>query len=201
MTMQGKLIIEFAELSAWRKAESNDLKAFITRQVDMYRPPYERSVSDVPRQCVFAGTTNPSGAYFMDVTGNRRFWPVFCKKIDHYALEQLKEQLWAEAVHYYKSGQQLWLTDEEYKIASEAQKSRMQEDAWMEEIQNLAEERESENNTFLANEEIYRALAIEKPKMDEYNMKRIQRVMTSIGWLEARGVVGGKKLRGWRPKK
>ncbi|MBX0289703.1 toprim domain-containing protein [Hymenobacter sp. HSC-4F20] len=200
MTMQGKLIIEFAELAAWRNAETNDLKAFVSRQVDMYRPPYERTVSEIPRQCVFAGTTNPTGGYFRDVTGNRRFWPVYSNRINHDLLNDWKEQLWAEAVHLYKTGEQVWLNDAEYALATEVQQSRMQEDAWLDDIQEHLKDYDYPG-AFVANGDLYGAVGVEKNRKDEYTLKRIQKIMTSLGWTETRGSVGKTRPRGWKSGK
>src|SRR5581483_7637888 len=45
--MRGIWIIEIAELDAIGRAEVSRIKAFLTRTVDRYRPPYERYVIDV----------------------------------------------------------------------------------------------------------------------------------------------------------
>ena len=83
MTMQGKLIVEIAELASFRKSENEEIKAFITRQVDEYRPPYGRTVLRRPRYFVLAGSTNElEEGYLTDDTGNRRYWPVKCGSID-----------------------------------------------------------------------------------------------------------------------
>ena len=79
--MRGVWVVEFAELDAISRAEVSRIKAFLTRTTDRYRPPYERYVITVPRQCVFAGSVNPE-TYLRDETGNRRFWPVRCGEID-----------------------------------------------------------------------------------------------------------------------
>ena len=51
--LRGKWIIELSELSAMRRSEVEKVKAYISRQVDHYRPSYGRRSVDVPRQCVF----------------------------------------------------------------------------------------------------------------------------------------------------
>ena len=84
--MRGTWIIEIAELDAISRAEVSRIKAFLTRTIDRYRPPYERYVIAVPRQCVFAGSVNPD-TYLRDETGNRRFWPIRCGVIDLDALQ------------------------------------------------------------------------------------------------------------------
>ncbi|WP_096703323.1 VapE domain-containing protein [Magnetospirillum sp. 15-1] len=127
---RGVWIIEIAELDAIGRAETSRIKSFLSRSVDRYRPPYERYVIDVPRQCVFAGTVNPD-TYLRDETGNRRFWPVRCGKIDIAALRRDRDQLWAEAMVWYANGVEWWIEDEETKrMAEDAQEERYQGDAW-----------------------------------------------------------------------
>ena len=127
---RGVWIIEIAELDAIGRAEVSRIKSFLSRSVDRYRPPYERYVVDVPRQCVFAGTVNPD-TYLRDETGNRRFWPIRCGRIDIDALRLDRDQLWAEAMTWFNQGIKWWIEDEETKRQAEAeQEERYQGDAW-----------------------------------------------------------------------
>jgi putative DNA primase/helicase len=128
--MRGVWVVEFAELDAISRAEVSRIKAFLTRTTDRYRPPYERYVITVPRQCVFAGSVNPE-TYLRDETGNRRFWPVRCGDIDIDALARDRDQLWAEAVARYRAGAIWWLDDPELiALAKAEQDQRYQADAW-----------------------------------------------------------------------
>lgn len=77
MQLHGLWCVELAELDALKHSDGARLKAFMTRTNDRYRPPFGRSVVDVPRQRVFAGTANED-EYLRDPTGGRRFWPVAC---------------------------------------------------------------------------------------------------------------------------
>ncbi len=72
--LRGAWLVEMAELNALSKAELAATKSFISRAVDRYRPSYGRRVIEAHRQCVFAGTVNPS-EYLRDETGARRSWP------------------------------------------------------------------------------------------------------------------------------
>lgn len=125
--IQGYWIIELGELTGFSKAETNEIKQFISRQEDVYREPYGRRTASYPRQCVFIGTTNDSH-YLRDTTGNRRFWPVDIgvQKPTKNVFEQLaleRDQIWAEAVAAYMVGESLCLSqdaDTEAKLAQES---------------------------------------------------------------------------------
>jgi len=144
--MRGIWIIEMAELDAIGQADVSRIKAFLSRTTDRYRPPYERYVVTVPRQCVFAGTVNPD-TYLRDETGNRRFWPLRCGDIDLDGLRRDRNHLWAEAVARYRAGAPWWIEDRTLVAeASAAQEARYQGDAWDARIERwLISERKSVN--------------------------------------------------------
>ena len=55
MQARGVWIIELSELDSMSKSEVSRIKAFMSRQVDRFRPSYGRRVIEAPRECVFAG--------------------------------------------------------------------------------------------------------------------------------------------------
>src|SRR5438874_8875079 len=72
MVLRGTWLYEMPELSSMSRTERNTMKAFMTREVDRYRPTRANLPVNQPRRCVFAGTVNPEGAgYLTDTTGNR----------------------------------------------------------------------------------------------------------------------------------
>jgi predicted P-loop ATPase len=112
--ISGKWIIELAELSNFHSAKDvNVIKSFVTRTTDRHRPPYGKVAVDLPRGCVFAGTTNDA-EYLQDTTGNRRFWPVTVgnRDIDIAAISAIRDQLWAEAAVRVARGERYWPKDE-----------------------------------------------------------------------------------------
>lgn len=127
--LRGKWIIELAELKNVRGTEVEKVKAFMSRGIDHYRPSYARRSVDIPRQCVFVGSTNED-IYLHDPTGNRRFWPVPIGVIDRVALKRDRDQLWAEAYHRYMQGEEWWLPKELEVVAKAIQAERLEEDTW-----------------------------------------------------------------------
>ena len=111
--LQGHWFIEFGELTAKTKAQSiEEFKAFLTRQKETYKTPYDKYPQDHLRQCVFCGTSNDLQFLPFDRSGNRRFAPVLIDpaKAEHHILEDEQksrayiEQMWAEAMEIYRSG-------------------------------------------------------------------------------------------------
>lgn len=107
-------IWEVAELGATtRKADVEALKHFITTRWVTVRRPYDKYDMHKPAQASLIGTINPDGSGFLaDGTGNRRFLTMTLSKID-YAYTQLPiDRIWAQAVHYYRTGV-TWLLPED----------------------------------------------------------------------------------------
>ena len=110
-------VIELPELGSIKRSDVEQVKAYISRQIDSYRPAYGSVNEAHPRQCIFCGTTNET--YFLKgETGNRRFWVI---KVNpdlrkngnpRQAIETDRDQLWAEAVQRYREGEKLYLNEE-----------------------------------------------------------------------------------------
>lgn len=128
--LEGIWGLELAEIEHLIRSEPETVKAFLSRQVERYRPSYGRTVVERPRQCVLIGTTNRDD-YARDSTGNRRYWPVRCVKADVEWLLNNREQLWAEAAVIEAAGEALWLDDAVVRIEAKLQQSmRNDEDPW-----------------------------------------------------------------------
>ena len=109
-------IIEMGELASIKRSDVESIKAYLSKRVDIYRAAYARRTAEHPRQCIFCGTTNEA-LFLKGDNGNRRFWIIAVdptlRKYTAWqdAIDRDRDQLWAEAVHYYKQGEKLYLDD------------------------------------------------------------------------------------------
>ena len=104
--LQGRVIVEAAEMAGSSRAELESLKSFLTRQDDgVVRLAYRRNPEQMLRRCIIVGTSNNSEMLPNDPSGNRRFVVVQCPNGSN--VESLcdanRSQWWAEAVYKYSN--------------------------------------------------------------------------------------------------
>ena len=114
--LQGVWLVEISELDAFRRTDVARIKQFLSLRTDRFRAAYGRHVKELPRCCVFFGTTNTKD-FLQDRTGNRRFWPVdvgvvpVVKSVWTDLPDEI-DQLWAEAKVRWQLGEPLYLSGE-----------------------------------------------------------------------------------------
>lgn len=192
---------EFAELDAFGRAEIARVKSFLSSPADDFRPPYGKSNVKVERRCIFVGTVNDS-EYLRDPTGNRRFWPVRCGKIDISALEKDREQLMAEAREMFTSGERWWPEGDEVGHCEEAQAERATHDAWMDHIEPYLRKESLRLNgeTFITVGDLLAgALGLEKGKWGQGEQIRVARCLGVLGWNRVQRRADGKREWGYVP--
>jgi predicted P-loop ATPase len=176
--LRGKWLIEIAELSAMRRAESEALKSFITRTTERYRPSYGRKEVIEPRQCIFIGTTNRD-AYLRDESGGRRFWPIKVGTIDTDALAHDRDQLFAEAVQLYRSGEKWWPEDEfELDSIKPEQEARFESDVWEDTVSGWLVDQQRATVSQVARE----ALHLDTPRIGTAEQRRIAAILERLVW-------------------
>jgi predicted P-loop ATPase len=179
--LQSAWIVELAELDAVTRQETSTVKAFLSRCVDRFRPPYGRVALDHPRRCVFAATTNDA-EYLKDPTGNRRIWPVRCTCIDTESLGRTRDLLWAEAVVRYKAGEPWWLTvDAIREEATGEQAARYAPDVWEEKIAALVSLQRYQAAGVSTNE-VLEHLGVELAQQDRGKQMRVAASLQRLGW-------------------
>ncbi|MEG0050998.1 MAG: virulence-associated E family protein [Terrisporobacter sp.] len=129
--LQGYWILELGELAGIRKVDVETVKSFITRTDDKFRQSYGVNVENHPRSNIIVGTTNSEDGFLRDVTGNRRFWPVYVSgngKYKPWDLKHVVDQIWAEAIVRYEEKEELFLKGDVLIEADQVQKQSIEYD-------------------------------------------------------------------------
>jgi putative DNA primase/helicase len=188
--LSGYWLVEISELDSFYGASMERIKAVISDRNDVYRESYGRRSHSHPRQSVFAGTTNLD-TWHHDETGARRFWPVQCRNINLDWIKEMREQLFSEALHRYRAGEDWWKVPDEG--ARSAQDFRYSEDPWQPIIERLVAGKDETTS-----EDIFDGLDIAAADRVHYMTTRISKVMRRMGWERAYKRIGGKMARIYR---
>jgi predicted P-loop ATPase len=194
-------MIELAENEAMSRAQRDQLKAFFARSEDTFRPPYGKTNAPFPRRALFVSTTNPREYLQIDPSGYRRYWPVFCTKIDLEALRRDRDQLFAEAVAMLRAGEQWWLTDEEAELAKVATKKREEVvgESWQEKIREWFSLRAPEKRLkkITMHQVLTSVLGFETSQITQAKELEIGKVLHSMGFEKCIQTLGGVRSRAW----
>ena len=198
-TCAANWLIEVAELSSVRKSAVEAVKAFLSRQIDHFRPAYGKLSQDFPRSCGFFGTTNEPEP-LKDDTGGRRNW-VFESRVRTHAerdaaiaaLRLEHPQLWAEAVVAFKAGETWWLDAAEEAQAEVEQEARRTEHPWEELVRDFVA-----NEPYVRVMDIMQNLEIPPERQTEFTVARIAGFLRRLGWTKAKDCIrNGIKATWW----
>jgi len=198
IALQGRWVVEVAELAALNRTDVRDVKKFITETIDQYRPVHGKQTIDRPRRCVFIGTTNEH-QYLKDSTGNRRFWSVPCGIIDIPGITAARDQIWAEAVARYREGEYWHITDPEtLKMATLVQADRTEEDVWGPVIDDwLASDSQINVKYFLSGDILYHALGMTRDRQSKADQMRVADHLDKRRWSSKKITISKGSKQRW----
>ncbi len=216
--LEGLWAYELAELTALRRADSEQVKQFFSSTVDRFRGAYGRFVQPHPRQCVIWCTTNKR-QYLYDLTGNRRFWPVWVSKpVRTDWLRKWRGQLFAEALTLFQAGEPYYPTrEEEVEFFYPEQEKRLVETSVQARLYELLTREGSSQGEGRASSELnsltsfvtlpmlVRALGSDEAKSTSLLEGQIRGWLESQGWESCRESTGQRRRgyrqpREWPPK-
>lgn len=178
-------IVEWAELESLRRSNVNSVKAFLSRQVDQFRPPYGREIIDVPRSAIIVGSTNEA-QFLTDSTGSRRYMVIPVVAIDTDAVVAMRDQLWAEAYAKWLAKVPWYLTQEE-RVEQEAQNAEMtSDDPWLSAISAwlpTAGLFSSSGFAVTMAKILGSCLEIPKERQTRSAQMRVSSILAELGWL------------------
>lgn len=214
--LQGKWIVEFAELKSMQGVSSEHTKAFLSRDVDKFRMPYGTRSSAFPRRCIIIGTTN-NEKFLTDVGANRRFVPVLTSggynskhELDRKLLATEVDQLWAEAVHMYREGHDGWMPKDVRTEAQMVKQSFLDTGEMEESIRSYILDDLQGVKTVYIPREFYYTLPNATPEKWDGASKIFKQIINAsykvfsrpefADWEFSNGQVKGYKVRHWRKK-
>jgi putative DNA primase/helicase len=194
------------EMASVHGADVRTMKNFMTSPDDRYRPPFGKVPQNFPRQNIFACTINPeAGGYFADRTGNRRYWPVQCTKLDIEGLAKARDQIWAEARAVYEKpmpsaqrpvASRWWPDTKLTLLCVEEQKKRLHIEPWVEVVASwihagchmrdedghFVEQRVPSARGLTTSEVQQHALGVNPNQMTVGSSMRVARVLRELGF-------------------
>ena len=203
--LQGRVIVELAEMAGATRAEMEGLKAFLSRTDDGgVRLSYRANPEPLPRRAILVGTADHAEPLPND-PNLRRFVPVSLRggnpaRLRVY-LEANREQLWAEALARYRPGERARLPDRlkpRQAAATEAARQRdpILEDAvaaWLADRTEPFQLGECAVGAGLATEETVAQLS-------KSLQGRLGRALRAQGCVSRRERSGGQRARVWVPR-
>ncbi len=189
----GKWLCEIPELQGMRKAEIEQVKAWLSRRIDRGRMAYAMMVMEAKRQFIPIGTTN-SSSYLRSQEGNRRFWPASIQRCDLKAIERDRDQLWAEAATRESAGDSIRLPEHLWAVAAEKQSERTVENPLFQPLASLLGNLEGKVTT----ENLWRGLGIPVERQPSL-YSDLGNAMRDLGWISGKKfrVAGSVPLRGF----
>jgi putative DNA primase/helicase len=194
--LNGHMLVEISEMHSFTRAEVERIKGIISCQVDRYRKAYGRNTEDHPRHTVLVCTTNRDD-WQRDETGARRFWPVACGEINIDWIRENREQLFAEAVHLYKTGGQWWNVPVDEQRAQV--NLRRDVDSWEDVIGKWLTD--SARTRVLIGDVLSDCLNIDVGRQDVAMQRRVGRALRALCWTKkVRREPDGTQVKVWMPE-
>ena len=185
-------IQEWGEIErVFSKRQAGELKAFLARRTDTFRPPYGRTALEFPRHSIIVGSVNDC-QFLVDSTGNRRYWvvPIEVPKINLARLKKERDGIWAAAVNAYRNGEQWWLNNEEENLSSDNNSKYQIIDEWQSAIALYLEHKNQVSITEL----LLQVFDFELGKIERRDQMRVANILTNLKWKKA----GQKQYQGKR---
>jgi len=188
----GVWIWELAEGKALQGKSAEAVKAFMTGASDRYRPAYGKMVVKRPRRTVFAVTLN--NYQFLSDGPERRFWPVRLKKgdlIDTDWIRDNRDQLWAEALHFYGAGTRHYLEGDLERLLIDYQQDFIIDDPWTKKIRDAYDQQKRTTS------EMMEALELPAAQQHSGNSRRVAQICKDLGMVQKVEGDKGDRRRRW----
>lgn len=174
---RGTLVAEFAEMRGLRAADVERVKAFITRTHEKWVPKYKEFATNYARRFLIVGTTNDEEFLPAD-TEHRRWLPVHVDQVAVARIAEDREQLWAEALHWWREGGIAWRKLD--VLAKPAREKASVTDTWQEDIAQWIDENPAPY--YRISDILTNGLGIDSRVANRGHELRVGRVLHALGY-------------------
>ena len=202
LALRGAIVVDLDEGATLYKSEAIKIKSIISDTHDEFRAPYDRIMKKYPRRFVFSMSTNDAEP-FRDITGNRRYWAIDIKQMVNFKwLENNRNQLFAEAYHYWKN--KIKIPEVPVEEARMVQEAHLPDDSWTdlvaEEVRKSAEYCVGDPNFSTTIIEIYSNIFRDSglERVNRSQEIRIAAILKKeLGLVKIRKMVDGEQKNRW----
>ena len=198
--LQGAVIVECGEMAGATRGELTQIKSFLTRTVDKVRLSYRRDPENIPRRCILVGTVDRMDCLPNDPAGLRRFVPIPLQhgaNVEQY-MEESRAQLWAEALHRLKMGENPALPRELLALAEERANQHRRTVPVLEEQVHALDPSQFKEGVSL--EQIKDKLKyFQRGHFDVGQQQQLGGILKKLGWAKRQKRVNGKPRKMWFP--
>ena len=183
--LRGKLVGELEELRGLNSRDLEDIKAFITRRTEVWVPKFKEFSSSYGRRSVLFGTTNEM-ALLADPTGERRWLPGQCGRIDVEKLVANRDQYWAEGAVLFALEGVIW-QDAERLAKDEHRKYKVKEHVWPAKIRKWLTEADIQgakplDKGYITIEEVLAMLGVMPSIVTRTHEIRVEKMLLGLGF-------------------
>lgn len=204
--LRGKLVVELEELRGLRTRAVEEIKAWITKTHEEWVPKFREFSTKFARRCLMTATTNDD-EFLDDPTGERRWLPGRCGRIDVAWIDANRDQLWAEGAVLFAAGGVAWQDAE--RLAVDEHGAFKVSDAWEPFVQRwLAEDQIAgprgtsgppvEWPAITATDALQGAIGLPPAQIGHSHKLRMAKVFRAIGLRKLpKGRQAGSLIDGW----
>lgn len=194
LQLRAAWIYEWAELENVTSRQSvSRVKAFLTSTEDRFRPPFGRTPVTVKRSGVIVGTTNTQD-FLHDPSGSRRFWVIPVGAIDVARLRQWREQLLAEAVVAFLTGERHWLSEDEEARRELLAMRFVEVDPWEERVLEFA----AAQDLVRVADVLLQGLSVPMDRISKREQMRVAAILRRAGYRQGQSRIDGAVTRYWQ---
>lgn len=193
--MRGVLIGEIAELRGLRTAGAERILAFMTRTQEKWTPKYMEHSTTFDRRLVMVGTTNDN-EFLSGETGERRWLPVRCIKVNVAAIKRDMEQLWAEAYEMWLGNGIVWKQAEE--LGTVGRVEFVEEDNWTTIVREWITLTAAPH--YVTADILTLAIGLDARTVSKGHEMRLGRIMRNLGYERVQKRVKGQSMKVWIDK-